>query len=230
MGSPRYTATLTFSSSALRLLPVKDWLVGHPPDRQVGEENDSQTSITVYDCRYGNIELTRILQEFQVPYDHWHEESEGDTQSWTEYIRYEEDGAPYEATLRESDEAVALFAREVIGHLAGDKPEEGWALLRQAQAKLPVDLDDITFDPDNDHAKKVLSEQYPELLRQVGLKQDPLYDDMYLDSRELELKYGSTHPRFPAGAWRKAVDAGSLAGYWDWVSSQIDTHFEEART
>jgi hypothetical protein len=144
----RYYTTVRFPTTAMSLpevaQAVKDFrgIWGH---RDVSDDGDF-TVVSDEDANYGWMDdVTDVLNEFRVPYDHHHSESEGSSSMpWTDYVRW--DGTGRE--LDEAQEAEARTGAELLGLLNAGELDQLRAQLEALAVRVPSDLaEDWQPDP-----------------------------------------------------------------------------------
>ena len=118
----RYYASVTFPATAKKILEVRDWLTRNS-GRGVDDGDADQVCVSDDDANYGRIDITDVLDEHHVPYDHRHEG--GEYQS-TVYVRFPADALEHvtnrilgnsdrkEVELGDGDQAIIDFATALL--------------------------------------------------------------------------------------------------------------------
>lgn len=110
----RYYAHVTFPTAADQIPAVYEairnleawWDLDHATDF---------TTISGGECSYGEIDITGVLQEHRVPYDHYHsDDCSGDPAPSTVYVRYDADGNAVWTEVFDSAQAEADLAEGLL--------------------------------------------------------------------------------------------------------------------
>lgn len=149
----RYYATVSFPEGALAIDEIRAEALGGESLYELQDEGPPTVVVSKDDANYGNMDcITDLLDENQVPYDHYHSESEG-SESTTLHVRYA-DGARSETWIGPEQEAQMHLAEELLMLLddeLGGKQSEVVPLvtgrLRQVTRSRPTPIDDIEWEP-----------------------------------------------------------------------------------
>jgi hypothetical protein len=143
----RYYTKVTFPTTAMSLpevaQAVKDY-VATWSHRGVEDEGEF-TSVYDEDVSYGWMDdITGVLKDLEVPYDHYHSESEGSASvPWTEYARWDGTGTE----LDEVQEAEAHTGAELLKLLDDGQLDKLREELVKLAGGLPSKLD-ADWQPD----------------------------------------------------------------------------------
>ena len=118
----RYYASVTFPATAKKILEVRDWLKSDSTGCEFTEGPD-EIFVSDDDANYGRIDITEVLDQHRVPYDHRHEG--GEYQS-TVYVRFPADALEHvtnrilgnsdrkEVEIDDSDQKVIDYAARLL--------------------------------------------------------------------------------------------------------------------
>lgn len=86
----RYYTKVTFPDWAVKIPNVLQALESEDID-EVEETGDGTIQAICAECSYGEMDITDVLDEHKVPYDHYHQcaDARHDEEGRTEYVRYE---------------------------------------------------------------------------------------------------------------------------------------------
>lgn len=146
----RYYAKVTFPTAAGRIPAVAAALAAaDKPWYDIDEaHNEATVSISGGECSSGEIEITGVLEEHQVPYDHYHsDDCSGSPEPWTLYVRYDADGNSVETEVSTEAERDAFLCGQLLGLLdAGDIDGLRAALQNNIALGPPVMIDEIALE------------------------------------------------------------------------------------
>jgi hypothetical protein len=152
--SYRYEARVKFPSSALAIAAVAaavqeardtPWYdVDHADGMPIVEVSGGE-------CSHGEIDITQVLDEHRVPYDHWHSvDCAPAPEPYTVYVRWPADPEQpgTETEISDEDEADAGIARELLQLLdAGDLDKLRARLNELRDAGPPPDVESLGWQP-----------------------------------------------------------------------------------
>jgi hypothetical protein len=145
----RYYTTVTFPVAAMQIDEVKQAAAGFKDTWSRSIEDDGAASGTVVvsdgEANYGNMsDITDVLNEFEVPHNVYHSESEGSRSiPWTEYVRFDDTSIE----LSEVQEESALFAKSVLELIDKGDLDAATNLLRKEAENVPPAMPD-EWEPD----------------------------------------------------------------------------------
>lgn len=143
----RYYTTVKFPTTAMSVPEIEAAVAAFKANWSERGIDIEDAFTIVYDeqANYGGMDdITDVLNEFQVPYDQHHSESEGSNSvPWTEYVRW--DGPSME--LSEVEEAEARTGQRLLKLLREGEFDTLEAELEKLDGDLPSDLDD-EWQPD----------------------------------------------------------------------------------
>jgi len=120
--SNSYYASATFPKSAAIIPEIAAYL----KEKHIGiavEEFDDLIQVADETASSGNLEITFLLDENDIPYDHYHRD-ENSMSVYTVKVRYDETGDRIEVTDHEGDDLIKDFAREAKELLEQGRTEE----------------------------------------------------------------------------------------------------------
>jgi len=124
----RYYAQVTFPEYAVALPKVNEWLVNKSYDVY---HSDGIVSVEEQEVNYGEIEITEILDEECVPYDHWHIDS-NECEKWTVYVRFNSQGKRIAITETDFENGLSNWASGMLNLFDAGNMEEFRAKLANA--------------------------------------------------------------------------------------------------
>lgn len=126
-----YYASATFPVSARNIKEIEDYLDGDECREEV-EEEGSLICVSNQYASSGELDITDLLEEHKIPYDHYHRDDNACSE-WTALYRLDEAGNLVEvANESDNSEAVSDFAKEVLKALEAGNTEKVYALLDDA--------------------------------------------------------------------------------------------------
>lgn len=138
----QYYASATFPASARKIKAISEFLDG---SRFFGELQEGNGLICVSDnmASGGQLEITDLLEEHCVPYDHYHRDDNA-CKVWTDKYRVNNAGVLAEVcSISEQDERLPGFAKKVLKALEGGETEEAYALLNEAIITDAESIEDV---------------------------------------------------------------------------------------
>ena len=123
----RYYASISFPASARKIKEIDDYLNDANLVGKYGEI-DGLGELSHMEAADGEIELADLLEEYEIPYDHYHQDTENDSVR-TVRVRYMGDGNRVALTEHAEDDLLSNFAKEVKSLLEKGQINQTHALL-----------------------------------------------------------------------------------------------------
>jgi len=107
----RYHADVHFPKTATKIPEIKQWLAAH---YSYGiYEDDGIIQVSDPEANYGEIDITDLLDENAIPYDHYHYNF-NTCKNWTVCVRFTNDGTRVETVESAFDIELSTWASDVL--------------------------------------------------------------------------------------------------------------------
>lgn len=158
----RYLARVTFPVSAQLIPAVAAWLRARPDCSKMEIDVDCVV-VTKDEASSGEIDVTAVLDDHAVPYDHYHsDDCSGMPEPFTQYVRFTEGGERIEREVMEDTQQDSLIARQLLNLLDAGNLDALRAQLQEMKDAGPASyIEELASDwqPISERAVRELCEE-----------------------------------------------------------------------